>query len=432
VQSGRDAVIQIGEGDGAYTVNSSTDTVTDVLPGVTLNLKAADPDAVVTVNISQDGDALADSVSKMVDAANAAVAFIADQSSYDPDTQTAGLLLSDGMARTLQQQVYAAISDAVPGAALGSPGSAGISLNKDGSISFDRAKFTAAYAKDPDAVASLFRAGGSSTDSHVSFLTASAKTKAGSYDVVVTTPAAQAEADGTALSGAGLAADETIDVRSGDVSVAYAAHAGATLDSVATGLNAAFAEKGLALSAQVVSGRLVVRTSSYGSGATFDIRSSALGAAGSQTGLVSATGQWETHTGTNVAGTINGVAATGNGQVLIAPATDQTLGGLALTVTATAAGAYGTFTYIPGAAQRLNMVASAAVAFGSGSITTAISGKQSQIKDLDSQIADWDDRLAAREALLKTQYANLETALGKLKDQSNWLAGQLGSLPTSK
>jgi flagellar hook-associated protein 2 len=101
-------------------------------------------------------------------------------------------------------------------------------------------------------------------------------------------------------------------------------------------------------------------------------------------------------------------------------------------VTATAAGPYGTFTSRPGAAQRLNMVASAAVAFGSGSITTAIRGKQSQIKDLGSQISNWDDRLAAREALLKRQYANLETALGKLKDQSSWLAGQLASLPTSK
>jgi flagellar hook-associated protein 2 len=432
VQSGRDALIQIGDGDGAYTVSSATDSLTDVLPGVTFSLKAADPNAVITVTVAQDGEALADRVSKMVDAANAAVAFIADQSSYDPETKTAGLLLSDGMTRTLQQQVYAAISDAVPGATLGSPGSAGISLNKDGSISFDRAKFTAAYAKNPDAVASLFRAGGTATDSHVSFLTASAKTKAGAYAVTVTTPAAQAEADGSALSGAGLVADETIDVRSGAVSLSYAAHAGATLDSVAAGLNAAFAEKGMALSAQVVSGRLVVRTSGYGAGATFDIRSSALGAAGAQTGLVSASGQWETHTGTNVAGTINGVAATGNGQVLISPATDQTLGGLALTVTATAAGAYGTFTYVPGAAQRLNMVASGAVAFGSGSITTAISGKQSQIKDLGTQISNWDDRLAAREALLKTQYANLETALGKLKDQSSWLAGQLASLPTTK
>jgi flagellar hook-associated protein 2 len=431
VQSGRDAVIQIGEGDGAYSVSSATDTLTDVLPGVTFSLEAADPAAVVTVTVAQDGDALAASVSQLVDAANAAVAFIADQSSYDPDTKTAGLLLSDGMARTLSQQVYSAISDAVPGATLGSPGAAGISLNKDGSISFDQSKFAAAYAQDPDAVAALFRAGGTGSDSHVSFLTASAKTQAGSYAVVVTTPAAQAEADGTTLSGAGLTAAETIDVRIGAVTASYSAAAGATLDSVATGLNAAFADKGMALSAQVLSGKLVVRSSSYGSGTTFDIRSSALGAAGSQTGLVAAAGVWETHTGTNVAGTINGVAATGNGQVLISPATDPTLGGLALTVTATSAGAYGTFNYVPGAAQRLNMAASAAVAFGSGSITTAISGKQSQIHDLDSQIAGWDDRLASREALLKTHYANLETALGKLKDQSTWLAGQLAGLPTS-
>jgi flagellar hook-associated protein 2 len=31
---------------------------------------------------------------------------------------------------------------------------------------------------------------------------------------------------------------------------------------------------------------------------------------------------------------------------------------------------------------------------------------------------------------LKTQFANLETALGKLKDQSSWLSGQLAGLPT--
>ena len=39
---------------------------------------------------------------------------------------------------------------------------------------------------------------------------------------------------------------------------------------------------------------------------------------------------------------------------LIAPATDSTLGGLALTVTATAPGSLGTFTYVPGVAARLD------------------------------------------------------------------------------
>jgi flagellar hook-associated protein 2 len=433
VSAGKDAVIHIGDGDGGYDVRSATNSLSDVLPGVTLQLKNADPDLVVTVTVGQDGNALADRVTKLVDAANAAVGFIATQAAYDPENKDAGPLLSDGMARTLQQRVYTAVSGAVSASTLGSPGAVGISLAKDGSMSFDRAKFTAAYAKDPDAVASLFRAGGTATDSHVNFLTASATTQAGTYAVDVTQPATQAAAAGTALSGAGLLNSETIDVRVGGaagVTASYAAGAGASLSSVADGLNAAFAEKGLAMSAQVVSGQLVLRTSGYGTSTKFEVRSSALGGAGEQTGLVSATAIWQLHAGIDVAGTINGVAGTGNGQVLVAPTTDTTLGGLALTVSASAAGSYGTFNYIPGAAQRLSMVANSAIAFGSGSITTAISGKQSQIRDFATQISDWDTRLATREALLRKQFSTLETALGKLKDQSNWLAGQLAGLPS--
>ena len=148
---------------------------------------------------------------------------------------------------------------------------------------------------------------------------------------------------------------------------------------MADGLNAAFAQQSLALSASVVGGALVLRSSDYGSLAKFDVRSSALGAAGDQTGLVAATGGWEPHAGVDVAGTINGVTATGQGQALLAPATDPTLGGLALTITATAAGALGTFTYTPGVAARLDAAASDAIDFGTGSITTAISGRQQKV-----------------------------------------------------
>jgi flagellar hook-associated protein 2 len=268
----------------------------------------------------------------------------------------------------------------------------------------------------------------------VSYLAGSDNTRAGTYAVDITQAAAQASKTGTALLGAGLLAAETIDVRVGGatgVTATYAAHAGETLDSVADGLNAAFAQQSLAMSAQVVGGQLVLRSSAYGSLASFEVRSSALGAAGDQTGLVAATGVWESHAGVDVAGTINGVAATGNGQALIAPALDPSLGGLALTITATAPGSLGTFSYIPGIAARLDAAASDAIDFGTGSITTAISGRQSQIGEIDSRISDWDVRLAQREATMRAQYAAMETALGKLKDQSNWLAGQLASLPTS-
>ena len=434
VQSGRDAVIQIGEGPGAYQVSSSSDSVTGVLPGVTLQLNQADPDTVVTVSVAADGNTLATNVGNLIDAANQAVTFINQESQYDPTTKQAGLLLSSGMARTLEDQVYSAVLDAVPGTTLGSAGAAGISVAKDGTIAFDKSAFLTAFAADPGGVASLFRAGGTATNSQVSFLSASDNTQAGTYAVNITQAATQGEADGTALSGSGIVAAEQIDVRVGGSSgtvASYAAAAGASLDTIANGLNAAFAEKGLSLAAQVQAGKLVIRTSGYGSGANFELRSSVVGAAGDQTGLASAAGDWELHVGLDVAGTINGVTANGNGQTLIAPPDDKTLAGLALTIAGSTTGDLGTFSFNPGAAQRLATVASQATDFTTGSITSAINGTQDEMRDLDSQISDWDTRLQAKQDLLQQQFSDLETALGQLKDQGNWLSGQLSSLPTA-
>ncbi len=434
VQEGRDAVIRIGEGAGAYDVSSPTDSINDLLPGVSVQLLEADPGKTVTVTVARDANSIADKVSALVDAANAALSAIASNSTYDPETRKAGLLLADGNARRLADQVYSAISSLVPGSSIGSAGGVGISLGKDGTVAFDRNKFLAAYAADPAAVARLFQEGGTATDSRVTYLSGSDNTRAGTYAVNITQVAAQAARTGTALSGAGLMAAETIDVRVGGATgttVSYAAQAGETLGSVADGLNAAFASQSLALSASVESGQLVLRSSAYGSSASFEVRSSALGAVGEQTGLVAASGVWESHAGTDVAGTINGVTATGQGQALIAPPLDPTLGGLALTITATTTGDLGTFTYIPGVAARLDAAASDAIDFGTGSITTAISGRQSRISQIDNQISNWDVRLAAREATMRRQFAAMETALGNLRNQSNWLAGQLASLPTS-
>jgi flagellar hook-associated protein 2 len=65
-----------------------------------------------------------------------------------------------------------------------------------------------------------------------------------------------------------------------------------------------------------------------------------------------------------------------------------------------------------------------------GTLTTAIQGGNAKVKDLNDQIADWDIRLQTKQAALQTQFSNLEVALGKLKDQSSWLSGQLASLPS--
>jgi len=66
-----------------------------------------------------------------------------------------------------------------------------------------------------------------------------------------------------------------------------------------------------------------------------------------------------------------------------------------------------------------------------GTIQQSIDGHNSTIKDLTDRIADWDVRLASKQTSLQAQYSALEVALGKLKNQSTWLAGQLNALSSN-
>lgn len=82
----------------------------------------------------------------------------------------------------------------------------------------------------------------------------------------------------------------------------------------------------------------------------------------------------------------------------------------------------------PGVAARLAEIVKAATDVAAGSVTTNITSQQNQVRALDSQIASWDTRLAVREKSLRDQFTAMETALGQMRSQSQWLAGQISSL----
>ena len=50
------------------------------------------------------------------------------------------------------------------------------------------------------------------------------------------------------------------------------------------------------------------------------------------------------------------------------------------------------------------------------------------IKGLNDQVSEWDIRLELRKSALQKQFSGLEVALGKMQQQSSWLAGQLAGL----
>lgn len=84
---------------------------------------------------------------------------------------------------------------------------------------------------------------------------------------------------------------------------------------------------------------------------------------------------------------------------------------------------------VAGLAARVRDVSNAASDTTTGTLSSLATGQDGLGRDLQDRIAAWDLRLAARKLALNRQFTAMETALSSLNNQSNWLAGQLGSLP---
>jgi flagellar hook-associated protein 2 len=81
-------------------------------------------------------------------------------------------------------------------------------------------------------------------------------------------------------------------------------------------------------------------------------------------------------------------------------------------------------------AQGLADTAKAASDPVNGYVTSQITLEKDRVSDYTDQIAAFEDRMSLRQQTLQRQYTALETMLGTLQAQSQWLAGQIASLPT--
>jgi flagellar hook-associated protein 2 len=82
-----------------------------------------------------------------------------------------------------------------------------------------------------------------------------------------------------------------------------------------------------------------------------------------------------------------------------------------------------------GLAKRLEAMAKAATDSVGGMITNAIAGRKKAVSMFQRAIEDWDVRLERRERTLRRQFTAMEGSLGTMRNQSNWLAGQISGLP---
>ena len=153
------AVDLVASVNGAAVISASNQ-LDELVDGVSLQISRTTT-APVSVDVERDTEALKSLVQQFVGAYNEANRFLAAQTRYNADTKTSATLQGDRTAVTLQGQLRALVA-AQSGASsvFGTLSSAGISLQRDGSLAIDDGKLASALGNLPE-LARLFSADGS-------------------------------------------------------------------------------------------------------------------------------------------------------------------------------------------------------------------------------------------------------------------------------
>jgi len=182
------------KGDNYGWIKRSSNTVDDVIHGVTLHLHDTTDSNGEEITLTRDIESVKEKLNSMVKAYNSAITYIKEKTGYNDVLKTAGILMGDyvvsmihNLLRTpLIAQTSGFIEDVDP---LLMPAQIGLELDEDGMLSLDTNAFDEAIADNYMGVLAVIGADktGSSNSNTIEFYGASSKyTTAGGYDVEVT------------------------------------------------------------------------------------------------------------------------------------------------------------------------------------------------------------------------------------------------------
>lgn len=409
------------------SVSKSSNTVTDVIEGVTLTLQKTTTTS-ASLTVARDTASIQSSVAAFVKAYNDLNKTLKDVSSYDPATKKGAILQGDAVVRGIQSQVRAALNNPVSGAgALTHLSQIGVTFQKDGTLALDSTKLSAAITSNPADIAALFATVGRASDSLVSYTSAASTVRAGSYAVNIAQLATQGNLVGSAAvgtltisTGSNDALNVTVNGVSTSVALAAGTYTAATLAAeVQAKINGASALSSAGASVAVTESGGVFTLTSNSYGSTSNVTVSGTGASNLLGGAPISTA------GLDVAGTIDGQAATGSGQFLTGDA--GSVLGLKVQVSGGALGARGTVNYSHGYSYTLDNLMDSMLA-SDGLIAGKTKGLNSSITDIGKQRDALNVRLAALQKQYTAQFAALDVMLSKMNQTSLYLTQQLATL----
>lgn len=416
-------------------ITRSTNTVTGVITGVTLDLQQVTGDSAAVIRVQSDTDSVRSNIEDFVNSYNQLASSFRELGKYDADTGSAGILLGDPMLRNMQAQVRRIVGASVEGTngSYQSLMDIGIRTQSDGTLSVDTAKLNTALETDMDSVARLWGAGGKADDSLVDYVRAGSKTQAGNYPVSISQIATRGTYTGATMAGFPMTVDGDNDAFalrldgtvSSTISLSHATYedGDALAEEISARINndSFLKSSGLSVNVAFVDDHIEISSSRYGSDSTIEITSADAGLA-SSLGIGTLIGS--TRIGLDVEGSIGGVAAKGYGRLLTGAGRAD---GLVVEITGGALGNRGGVSYSTGIAGQLNNLMSNYLN-ADGLIQDRLDALDGQQNSIDDARADLDTRVAKLEERLTAQYTRLDGTLSQLTATGDFLTAQLDAL----
>ncbi len=443
LQAASDAQVTVGRGAGALTVNSPTNQLDKLIPGVSLKLLTADPAKPLSLTVANDTEAAVKSAQAFVDSYNDVREYLSEQTKYDADAKRAGVLLGNRDAAEVASDLVDALTATVPGTNPNANrlSSVGIALTDKGKLTFDPTKLTAALngtsGASPDDLKKLFALSGSSNDPGVQFVLGGNKTlpsAAGSpYTAEVTSPATRA----VVVSGGPPAANVIITPANNSlqlkingllatgVNIPTGSYTPETLvAALQQQINAAPTLDGNPTAVGLDSaGRVNITSQQFGSASSVQVTGGTALAALGFNGTESATGS-------NVVGRfiVNGQteAATGSGQILTGIAGNRSTDGLQVRAVSPTAGSAGV-NVSQGLASRLSAALTKHLDASTGRLASVSETYTKQSADIGKTIDRQNAVLARKTADLQARFASMESAVNSLKGLQTQLTSLVGN-----
>jgi flagellar hook-associated protein 2 len=141
----------------------------------------------------------------------------------------------------------------------------------------------------------------------------------------------------------------------------------------------------------------------------------------------------QTTPGRDVEGTINGIEAEGNGQLLKAKDGSPNVSGMRLLVKLNERqlnprGPEAVVKISRGVASRVSQFLGGELDPYKGDVKRVTDGLHTQIKNMDAQLGRLEERIDTKRRALQEKFTRLETQMSKLRSQQSYMSGQLANI----